>query len=176
MAKAPRYYWDACSWIALIKRESGRYESLKYIIEQAMKNEVEIWTSAFTLAEVFKKNCGTDQNGLPQSGDRDFEDYILQDFVHLAQVDVDVGTAARRLLRMFPVIRKPQDGIHAATAILNDADELHTFDGCDLLAMDGKLPKRDGSFLKICKPPPRPNPNAGTLFESGKSDEDESKP
>ena len=170
MAKAPRYYWDACAWIALINREESRFDALNYAIERANKNEVQICTSTFTLAEVFKKSCGAELTGLPAASDTDFEDYILQDFVVLFQVDTDVGTAARRLLRKFPQIRKPQDAIHAATAILGDADELHTFDGCDLLVLDGKLPKRDGSFLKICKPPARPDPNAGTLFEERPDD------
>ena len=136
-----------------------------------MKNEVEIWTSTFTLAEVFKKNCGDDNTGLPASGDRDFEDYVLQDFVHLVQLDVDVGTAARRLLRMFPQIRKPQDGIHAASAILSDVDELHTFDGCDLLILNGKIPKRDGTFLKICKPPSKTDPRQGGLFDNKEAED-----
>ena len=170
MADVPRYYWDACAWIALIKKEQSRYASLEHLIGQARKNEVEIWTSTFTLAEVFKKNCGDGPTGIEANDDKNFEDFVLQDFVHLVQVDTDVGVAARRLLRKFPELRKPQDAIHAATATLSDVDELHTFDGCDLLLLDGKIPKRDGSsFLKICKPPPKPDPNKGTLLEGLKA-------
>ena len=44
--------------------------------------------------------------------------------------------------------------------------QLHTFDGCDLFLLNGKLPKKDGaSFLKICKPPEKPDPNEGTLLK-----------
>jgi hypothetical protein len=34
-----------------------------------------------------------------------------------------------------------------------------------LIKLNGKIPKKDGSFLTICVPPNRPDPNAGTLFE-----------
>ena len=170
MTSIPKYYWDACAWIALVKKEQSRFDALFYIIELARKNEVQIWTSTFTLAEVFKKHCGEGIVGIDASDDTNFEDFVLQDFVHLVQVDTDVGVAARRLLRKFPSIRKPQDAIHAATATLFDLDELHTFDGCDLLQLDGKIPKKDGSsFLKICKPPPKPDPHKGTLLEGLKA-------
>ena len=67
------------------------------------------------------------QKSLLPPQDEIFEDYILQDFVTRVQVDYDVGVLARRLLRAYPVIQKPQDGIHLATALLNNLDELHTF-------------------------------------------------
>jgi len=158
LANKPRYYWDACSWIGLINQEPDKIDSLNFIIEEAQKGKVEIWTSAFTLAEVFKRKCSGEQIGLEQSGDADFEDYLAQDFVQRVQVDSDVGTAARRLLRKFPSIRKPQDAIHAATAALNNVDELHTFDGNDLIALDGQIPMANGKNLKICRPPIPPPP------------------
>lgn len=165
MANKPRYYWDACCWIALIKQEAGRIDSLRYVIEMAQRGEVEIWTSTFTLAEVFKRKCGVDTAEMPASDDEAFEDYLEQDFVQRVQVDVDVGTAARRLLRRFPAIRKPQDAIHVATAALNGVDEFHTFDGHDLLPLDGQIPTIGNGKLKICRPPAAPDPLAGTMFE-----------
>jgi predicted nucleic acid-binding protein len=167
----PKYYWDACAWIGLIQQEPDKIGSLRHVMELAQKGQVEIWTSAFTLAEVFKRRCGGDQVGLNLSDDSAFEDYLTQDYVQRVQVDVDVGTAARRLLRRYPQIRKPQDAIHAATAALNNIDELHTFDGDDLLPMDGLIPMQNGDRLKICRPPnppeiPRdPHPFEGTMFE-----------
>ncbi len=165
MANKPKYYWDACAWIGLIKQEPGRFDSLKHVIEEAQKGKIEIWTSAFTLAEVFKRKCPEEQVGLDQPDDIAFEDYIAQDFVKRVQVDTDVGTVARRLLRKFPNLRKPQDAIHAATAALNNVDELHTFDGADLLSLDGFIPMSDGRQLKICRPPvPPPLPASPPLL------------
>lgn len=158
MAIKPKFYWDACAWIGLINQEPDKIDSLRYVIEEAQKGKIEIWTSTFTLAEVFKKKCSSNQAALDPADDTAFEDYLAQDFVQRVQVDTDVGTAARRLLRKFPTLRKPQDAIHAATAALNDVDELHTFDGNDLLALDGQIPMANGQRLKICKPPSPPPP------------------
>jgi len=152
-------------WIALIKREQGRFAACSHLIEQAQRGEIEIWTSAFTYAEVYKRHCSGASVGIAPIDDKSFEDYIEQDFVQLVQVDADVGRAARRLLRQYPTIGKPQDATHVASALLMDVHELHTFDRQDLLALDGKIPCQDGVPLRIKVPPNPPDPDAGTLFE-----------
>jgi predicted nucleic acid-binding protein len=166
LVNKPKYYWDACIWIGLIRQETDKIDSCRHIIELAQKGEVEIWTSAFTLAEVYKRKCGDVIAELAAPDDQAFEDYLEQDYVQRVQVDVDIGTAARRLLRSFPTLGKPQDAIHVATAAFHNVDELHTFDRENLLGLNGKIPMANGGKLKICKPPPPPNPNKGTLFES----------
>jgi predicted nucleic acid-binding protein len=158
LAETPKYYWDACAWIALIQQEQGRVDSLSYVIEEAKNGKVQIWTSNFTLAEVFKRPCGDEQKSLLPQQDQMFEDYILQNFVQRVQVDYDVGVLARRILRTYPIIGKPQDGIHLATALLNNIDELHTFDRHNLLGLNDKIDRMDGKKLHICHPPIRPAP------------------
>lgn len=170
MPGKPRYYWDACAWIALIKQEPGRFEACKHVIDLAEAGKAEIWTSAFTLAEVFKRNCDAGAVSLDSAKDNEFENYIEKEFVIKVQVDTDVGTAARRLLRAHPEIGKPQDAIHVATALLYDIDELHSFDRRDLLGLNGMLDRADGKKLMICSPPsPPPAPKKSeplpSLFE-----------
>ncbi|WP_245295659.1 type II toxin-antitoxin system VapC family toxin [Rhizobium rhizosphaerae] len=161
----PRYYWDACMWLALIKKEPGRFDACKYVIERAQRGEVEVWTSTFTMAEVYKRKCADIWTGLPDADDDAFADYIEQDFVIRVALDVAVGTTARNLLRLHPAIGKPQDAIHLATALIENVDELHTFDQRDLLGLSGKIQRLDGVKLKICHPPEPPDPDKGTLFE-----------
>lgn len=158
LADRPKYYWDACAWIALIQQEPARFDSLSYAIEEARNGKIEIWTSNFTLAEVYKRPCDGEKKGLAVADDISFEDFILQDFIIRVQVDLDVGTLARRLLRAYPVIVKPQDGIHVATALLNNVDEVHTYDRENLLGLSGQIDRKDGAKLKICHPPARPAP------------------
>jgi predicted nucleic acid-binding protein len=172
LVEKPKYYWDACMWIALINREANRYDACKYIIEQAQRGEVEIWTSAFTFAEVFKKKCSPVASGLSSDDDQAFEDYIEQEFVKVIQVDTDVGRGARRLLRAHPSIGKPQDAIHVASALIESVAILHTFDNADLLGLDGQLKCQDGNLLKIQGPSEPPDPDAGTMFEGMKTGED----
>lgn len=165
LAEKPRYYWDACAWIALIQQEPDRFDSLSYVIEEARNKNVELWTSNFTLAEVYKRPCDGDQKSLLPEQDRTFEDYILQDFVNRVQVDYDVGVLARRLLRKYPSIQKPQDAIHLATALLNNLDELHTFDRANLIALSDIIDRKDSKKLRICNPPKRPKPAPLPLFK-----------
>ena len=159
MADRPRYYWDACAWISLIQQDEDRFDSLSFVIEEAKNGKAEIWTSNFTLAEVYKRPCDGDIKGLTIAEDVPFEDYILQDFVTRVQVDFDVAALARRLLRTYPVIVKPQDGIHVATSLLNNVDQLHTYDRENLLGLSGVIDRKDGAKLQICHPPERPAPH-----------------
>ena len=165
MGNVPKYYWDACAWIDLITQaDPDRFDRCLFVIEEAEAKRVELWTSAFTLAEVYKKKCSTETSGIPPDKDRDFENYIEKEFITKVQVDVDVGFLARHLLRQYPSIRKPQDAIHVATCLLNNLDELHTFDGNDLLALTGVIPKQDRTLLVICVPSKRPLKPQGIMF------------
>jgi len=171
----PKYYWDACIWITLIAdRQSARGEACEYILEQAQAGDCEIWTSSFCLAEVVKRKCDGETVGLPDERDTYFEDLIEQEFIHKVSVDVDVGKVARRLLRRFPSIGKPQDAIHVATCLLNNVDQLHTYDRDDLLGLDGQLDRLDRQKLTICAPPDRPeDPEPGMFDDEGTEAKDE---
>ena len=170
----PRYYWDACIWIELITQQNaGRVDRCKYVIEQAEAGDAELWTSTFTLAEVWKRKCGDEHLSLPRAKDNIFEDFIEREFVRKIQVDVDVGMTARRLLRQFEGLGKPQDAIHVASCLLNNIDEMHTFDGDDLIKFDGQIPRIDRVKLTICPPPERPDStdNQSDMFnENNESD------
>lgn len=157
MADNPKkYYWDSCIWISLINEdEAARADCCRYVLELANNNEVQIWTSSITLAEVFKKKCEGRNIALPEKGDAAFENFLNQDFIFEVQVDHDIGVLARRLLRKHPQLKQPNDAIHVATAALNNADELHSFDEDNLHPLDGLIDRRDGQKLKICFPPER---------------------
>lgn len=154
-------------WIELIQQQDTiRAACCENVISLAEMGRCELWTSTFTLAEVYKRKCGNETVGLPEEQDTAFEDYIEKEHIRKIQVDLDVGKVARRLLRKFPQIGKPQDAIHVASCLLYNIDELHTFDREDLLRMDLKLDRFDRRKLKICQPPyPQSSPQI-ELFES----------
>lgn len=160
-----RIYWDSCVWIGLINQEADKIAACNFVHGQAVKGEIEIWTSTLSLVEVFKKKCDGVPVSIPPTSDEPFEDFLSQDYVVRVQLDADVGLLARRLLRKYPVLAKPADAVHLATALLNNAEELHTFDGNNLLSLNGQIERADGQTLKICRPPNPPDPNEGTLFE-----------
>jgi predicted nucleic acid-binding protein len=133
-------------------------ERCRYIIQEARAGNVQIWTSAFTLAEVFKKQCEGKGVALAESKDLEFEQYVEQEFFTVVQVDADLAIQARRLLRQHPKLKKPADAIHLATAVLYNLDELHTFDEDNLISLSGVVKRQDGSPLIVCKPPENPQP------------------
>lgn len=171
----PKYYWDACIWIELItQQDPDRVDRCKYVIELAKTQGAELWTSTFTLAEVWKRKCEGQIVSLPEPSDVVFEDYIQQEWVRKIQVDVDVGHLARRLLRKYPGLRKPQDAIHLASCLLTNVDEMHTFDGADLIKYDGQIPRIDRVKLTIGEPPlkPKSSDNQTELFDAEKDTTD----
>ncbi len=168
LPEIPRYYWDACLWIELITQSHpDRVKRLRYVLDLAEGRKAEIWTSAFTLAEVWKRKCDGEQVGISEDQDRTFEDFIEKEMIVKVQVDTDVGTLARRLLRKFPGLGKPQDAIHVASCLLSNVDELHTFDGSDLLRFNGQFPRVDKKKLTICEPPLPPE-DPQSEFELGR--------
>ncbi len=162
MASSRKVYWDSCAWIGLINEEPDKLDACRYVIDQARNGDVEIWTSAYTLAEVFKRKCEDVQKGIAEDKDIVFEDFLDQDYIVYAQVDADVGKLARRLLRRYSELKKPPDAVHLATAIIHNLDEFHTFDSENLLVLNGRISRLDRKILNICvppdPPPPRPPP------------------
>ncbi len=142
----------------ITQADADRVERCRHVIDLAKRGKAELWTSAFTLAEVWKKKCDGESSGIEEEKDREFEDFIEAEFIKKIEVNVDVGNLARRLLRCHSGLGKPQDAIHVASCLLENLDELHTFDGSDLLTFNGVLPRRDRIKLKICAPPLPPEP------------------
>jgi predicted nucleic acid-binding protein len=152
-------------------RASERGQACEYVLEQARSGQCELWTSSFCLAEVFKRKCDGALVGLAEENDTYFEDLIEQEFIHKVSGDVDVGKVARRLLRKFPTIGKPQDAVHVATCLLNDVDQLHTYDRDDLIRLSGQLDRLDRQKLVICPPPDRPEEQQVDMFKGARSQE-----
>ena len=69
MAKS-HVYWDSCAWIGLINQEPDKVTACRYIMEEAEKGNIVIWTSALTIAEVYKTKCAT-TTALPADKDAD---------------------------------------------------------------------------------------------------------
>jgi len=154
MAASPkRACWDACSWIALIQKEKievngvteDRYTMCRSVINAASKGGIEVIISGLCYAEVCKNP------GVKAEGEDKISAFFEHDYILPVAVDKYVGETARRLLlQKYPGL-KPQDSVHLATAIIANADELHTFDK-KLLDLDGQIARADGVKLKICKP------------------------
>src|SRR5690606_20680369 len=139
---------------------------------EAERGETEIWTSALTLVEVFKVKCDGVTGALDPSYDLPVAEMLDQPWVFKVTLDPNIAREARRLLRAYPKCKKPADAVHLATASSWGVQEMHTWDGNDLLSLDGVVPRTGGGHLRICTPYENVRPAASgdsaqeSLFEA----------
>ena len=142
----PLYYWDTClflSWLADESRPSSEMDGVREIIERSQRRDCRIMTSVITTVEVLEAK-------IPAGVERMFHGLMKR--ISRGGVDTKIAQLAHDI-RNYYVSRgimkvKTPDAIHVATAILNRAEEFHTFDG-DLLSLSGDVA---GHRLLICKP------------------------
>jgi predicted nucleic acid-binding protein len=155
MTKQPsRIYWDSVAWIAYIQKEmpgpnstfsEPRYDMCRRTLKRAEAGELEIATSAFTLAEVCKQPLDPTSPGLNLAA------FFDQKYILLVPVDKPIGLQAQKLQSAGVAGLKPPDAIHLASAIVHDIPVLHTFDG-KLLNLNKMLQTANGSQLHIVRP------------------------
>jgi len=132
-SSVPRYYWDACVFLAYISGEQSRLPDLEALLDSAEKGEIEIYTSELSVVEVaFAATEGA--SGLL---DPAIEHKInsLWDFPSpVKRIDIYplITREARGLIRVAlstPGQKiKPPDAIHMATARRLGVDALHTYE------------------------------------------------
>lgn len=152
MAKTRKVYWDACAWLGLVNGESKKLRELEIVWKMAERGEVQIWTSTLSLAEVYKTKCERESRSLFAEHDARIDNMFDQSFVEKVQVDTEIARSAKNLARAHQLLKKPTDAIHLASAIAWNVDELHTYDGSDLLGLNGVIHREDGEMLTICMP------------------------
>jgi predicted nucleic acid-binding protein len=114
-------------------------------LKRAVAGDVEIVTSAFTLAEVCKRKqiAGIPSINLPA--------FFDQRYILLVPVDKAVGEKAQNLQLAGIAGLKPQDAVHVASALIANVPILHTFDGT-LRGLTKTLSLNDGNPLEIMRP------------------------
>jgi predicted nucleic acid-binding protein len=148
--RARRVYWDACAWLGLLNGEANKLSALSHVWNKATRGELEIWTSAFCIAEVYKKRCGENLIALDRSLEAEIDNMFNQEFVKIVQLDSEVARLARSLLFQHQRLKKPSDAVHLATAVHWNLEQLHTYDGSDLIGLSQQT--ADGKNLMICLP------------------------
>jgi len=95
VAYLSKYYWDACVWIDLITQSNlDRFWKCQNVFVQAQKGEVELWTSSFTLTEVYKRKCDGDLTSMPEDQDDEFESFFESGLVKPILVDLQLAKVA----------------------------------------------------------------------------------
>ena len=163
MADPTSIYWDSCAWLGLVNGEAGRKRVLEHVYGQARQGLVQIWTSTIAIVEV--NRLASEMNiarPVPDSGLTVIDDLLFQPFVNAISMDTIVAKRARQLLRQTPGLTKRPDAMHLASAIQWNIPLFHTYDGSDLLHLNGKISCADGTEMEICLPR---DPFGGGLFD-----------
>lgn len=178
-------YWDSCAWIGLINEEPDKRDACRAVWTEIVDGKTELHTSVAAITEVYRVACEKGRaKPLETAEDAKINTFMRQSFVNYSLLDEHTALLAKKLLREHHEISKPMDGVHLATAILRNVDELHTYDGADLTGLSGKVKRIDGNALIIRAPeplplPPEPSPPPPSLFnlypqaEGITSDDDE---
>jgi hypothetical protein len=89
---------------------------------------------------------------MDESGDVFLDRFFENDFFWLTELTPSIARMARALYRAHPQVKITNDAVHLATAISNNVDEMHTYDGNDLLGLSKKVQRMDGEPLVIMPP------------------------
>lgn len=150
----PRIYWDACAWIAFINKEMPgagntitrpRFEMRRDTLRKAEAGEIEIVTSAFTIAEVCKRQPD------PTSPAINLAAFFDQKYILLMPVDKQIALRAQHLQLAGIGKLKPPDAVHLASALVANVPIFHTFDK-GLLALDKQFSLAEGGELVVLRP------------------------
>ena len=114
-------------------------------LRKAEAGEFEIVTSAFTLAEVCKRQSD------PASPAINLAAFFDQKYILLIPVDKQIGLRAQNLQLAGIGKLKPPDAIHLASALVANVPVFHTFDK-GLLALNRQLSLLEGAALSILRP------------------------
>ena len=120
-----KLYWDSTAFVAWVKGENGRVDACDSVIRDARESKCLLYTSAISLAEVFKDSPGQE----PPTAElqQRIRDFFRNDYIKLVMCDRLVGERARQLLWQFPFLH-PRDAIHVASALQIQVDIVEAYD------------------------------------------------
>lgn len=150
-----KIYWDACIFLAWLQNEPckpGVMEGIEETVRQVHNNEVILFTSIMTQTEVLESK-------MSKAAGTKFENLFKRRNVLWVNHDPRVGRLSHDIRDYYAqrgINISQADSVHLASAILYEADEVHTLDGsgkrkrhADLLPLNGNVA---GHKLKIMEP------------------------
>lgn len=130
-AKPPRFYFDACVFLAFISGETGRVETIDELLKVSKAGKLKVLTSTLSIVEVSyaasEKIGGVLDPAIEARIDNLWNDRAA---VTLIEVTAAVNRKAREFMR--DGLRngwklRPPDAIHLASAVMQKAEEFYTY-------------------------------------------------
>ena len=119
-----KHYCDSCIFIGFLNEEPDKFEKCKNILEAAERDYIELYTSAFTMAEVIKMKK---ENLTIEQHEKIINSLFLSPWINLVQFERETAEICRYLHRKYN-FRGTFDPLHLATAIRMRVDYFNTTD------------------------------------------------
>lgn len=132
--RQPRVYCESSVFIAIFKREQGRYEVSQKVIQDAREGRVQLFTSYCSIMECPKPHS---QQPIKQNSPDLVEDFFENSYIIKCDADRVIAYAARRIQQEarnslgVPKKVTPFDALHLATAMAMQVDYFFTYDSDD---------------------------------------------
>jgi predicted nucleic acid-binding protein len=170
------YYWDTCiflHWLSDPQKDQAVVDGIEEIVKLSERGDAIIFTSVITRIEVM--NSKLDRDG------KDKFNLLFPSAVEWVNVDPGISLLAHDIRDFYHDPAKRDmgipDSIHLATAILSQADEMHTLDGSGekkrrhgLIPLSGKV--MGGKYTISIRKPVKPVTPLPPLFVYPKPNEE----
>lgn len=128
-----RRYWDSDIFFTWLKKEKNKYDKCRGIMKEFEKGELEIFTSALTIAEVLYLKG---REKIDKEKSKKIVEFFKNESIVIVNLDRYIAGMARDFVWNYKVA--PKDAIHVASAVKSKIPVLDTFDG-ELIKLSNEI-------------------------------------
>ena len=118
-----RHYCDSCVFLGFLNNEPDKIYECRTLLQAAEEGVIELFTSAFTMAEVIKIKGEAE---LDESKEHIIDQLFKQSWIKIANFEREMAQISRSIMWRYNL--KPFDALHIATAIRLKVDFFDTTD------------------------------------------------
>ncbi len=118
-----RRYWDSDCFLGWLQAEDGKVEPCRQVLNLAARGEVEIVTSALTIAEVLHIRG---RQPIPADKRQQVIQFFKQSYITTISITRRIAEDGRDFVWDHGI--EPKDALHVASALAAKVEVLNTFD------------------------------------------------
>lgn len=128
-SKLNRIYWDSTAFICFLRKHEGERRGIcEDILHHARDGNVALYTSTFTITEVIRPRSSDVKGARTLTPEETDEIEEMFQWPWLKKIDVDPRVARKAVELSRDYGLSPADSIHAASALVAQADVLQHWD------------------------------------------------